>query len=90
MFNLAGGASLVITEATAVNPEGRISPWDAGLWKDEHLQYLQRIVDFIHANKYCILYYLNMIILILSHKVLKRAYNWLMQAERHQQCLRFY
>lgn len=44
----AGGASLVITEATAVTAEGRISPRDLGLWKDEHIVPLKRIVDFLH------------------------------------------
>ena len=33
-----GGAALVMVEATAVSPEGRISPWDSGLWSDEHAQ----------------------------------------------------
>lgn len=42
-----GGAALVITEATAVSPEGRISPADLGLWKDEQVSPLQRITDFI-------------------------------------------
>ncbi|MGN6567099.1 MAG: NADPH dehydrogenase NamA [Flavipsychrobacter sp.] len=42
-----GGASLVITEATAVMPEGRISPFDLGIWKDEHIEQLQRITRFI-------------------------------------------
>ena len=42
-----GGAALVIAEATAVSPEGRISPGDLGLWKDEHLDFLQRITSFI-------------------------------------------
>jgi 2,4-dienoyl-CoA reductase-like NADH-dependent reductase (Old Yellow Enzyme family) len=32
----SGGASLIIQEATSVSPEGRISPEDLGLWKDEH------------------------------------------------------
>src|ERR1700678_2337237 len=45
-----GGASLVITEATAVTPEGRISPNDLGVWKDEHIEGLKRITDFIHAR----------------------------------------
>ncbi|HVJ08611.1 MAG TPA: NADH:flavin oxidoreductase/NADH oxidase [Acidisarcina sp.] len=45
-----GGAGLVITEATAVVPEGRISPWDVGLWKDAHIAGLSRIVDFIHSQ----------------------------------------
>src|ERR1043166_5352650 len=38
-----GGAALVLTEATAVVPEGRISPQDLGLWKDEHVEMLARI-----------------------------------------------
>jgi 2,4-dienoyl-CoA reductase-like NADH-dependent reductase (Old Yellow Enzyme family) len=42
-----GGAALVIAEATAVNPEGRISPGDLGLWKDEHVPYMKRIASFI-------------------------------------------
>src|SRR5579885_835124 len=47
----AGGAALVFTEATAVSPEGRISPEDLGLWKDEHIPGLQRIVDFLQDRK---------------------------------------
>jgi 2,4-dienoyl-CoA reductase-like NADH-dependent reductase (Old Yellow Enzyme family) len=43
----AGGASLVFTEATAVTPEGRISPADLGLWKDEQIEPLARIFRFI-------------------------------------------
>ncbi len=35
-----GGAGLVFTEATAVTPDGRISPWDLGIWKDEHIEML--------------------------------------------------
>jgi 2,4-dienoyl-CoA reductase-like NADH-dependent reductase (Old Yellow Enzyme family) len=42
-----GGAALVMTEATAVSPEGRISPGDLGLWKDEHIEKLQEITQFI-------------------------------------------
>ncbi|MDH4461269.1 MAG: NADPH dehydrogenase NamA [Flectobacillus sp.] len=45
-----GGASLVITEAAAVSPEGRISPDDLGIWKDEHIEGLQKITTFIKAN----------------------------------------
>lgn len=45
-----GGAALVITEATAVSPEGRISPGDLGIWKDEHIPFLRRITDFIHQH----------------------------------------
>ncbi len=42
-----GGASLVMTEAAAVTPEGRISPQDLGIWKDEHIEKLKQIVDFL-------------------------------------------
>src|SRR5205085_11266521 len=42
-----GGAGLVFTEAAAVTPEGRISPQDLGIWKDEHVEQLARIARFI-------------------------------------------
>ena len=45
-----GGAALIISEAAAVSPEGRISPGDLGIWKDEHIEFLKRITDFITAN----------------------------------------
>ena len=45
-----GGAGLVITEATAVSPEGRISPQDLGIWKDEHIQPLARITAFLREQ----------------------------------------
>jgi 2,4-dienoyl-CoA reductase-like NADH-dependent reductase (Old Yellow Enzyme family) len=45
-----GGAGLIIAEATAVSPEGRISPGDTGLWKDEHIPGFSRIVNFIHQQ----------------------------------------
>jgi len=45
-----GGAGLVFTEATAVSPEGRISPQDLGIWKDEHIEGLRRIVKFVRAQ----------------------------------------
>jgi len=45
-----GGAGLVMTEATAVLPEGRISPQDLGIWADEHIEMLGRIVSFIHEQ----------------------------------------
>lgn len=45
-----GGAGLVIVEAPAVSPEGRITPDDLGIWTDEHVAPLRRIVDFIHAQ----------------------------------------
>ncbi len=43
-----GGAGLVLTEATAVSPEGRISPADTGLWNDEQQRAWARIVSFLH------------------------------------------
>lgn len=45
-----GGFGLVIVEATAVTPEGRISYGDLGLWKDEQIAPLARIVDFLHSQ----------------------------------------
>jgi len=42
-----GGAGLIFTEATAVVPEGRISPHDLGIWKDGHIEGLKRITEFI-------------------------------------------
>ena len=42
-----GGAGLVMTEAAAVSPEGRISPSDLGIWKDEQIQQLKRITNFL-------------------------------------------
>jgi 2,4-dienoyl-CoA reductase-like NADH-dependent reductase (Old Yellow Enzyme family) len=45
-----GGAGLVFTEATAVTPEGRISPQDLGIWKDDHVEMLARIVGFVHEQ----------------------------------------
>nr|WP_293833990.1 NADPH dehydrogenase NamA [uncultured Arsenicibacter sp.] len=45
-----GGAGLIFTEATAVSPEGRISPGDLGIWKDEHLDGLRRITRFIDGQ----------------------------------------
>lgn len=45
-----GGAGLVFTEAAAVLPEGRISPQDLGIWSDDHIEPLARIVRFIHEQ----------------------------------------
>ena len=45
-----GGAGLVLTEATAVTAEGRISPQDLGIWKDEHIDFLSRIARFVVAQ----------------------------------------
>lgn len=42
-----GGVGLIIQEATAVSPEARISPSDLGIWKDEHIQKLKTINEFI-------------------------------------------
>jgi 2,4-dienoyl-CoA reductase-like NADH-dependent reductase (Old Yellow Enzyme family) len=42
-----GGAGLVFCEATAVEARGRISPWDLGIWKDEHVEPLARVVRFL-------------------------------------------
>ena len=45
-----GGASLLIQEATAVSPEGRITPEDLGIWKDEHIDFQRRINQFIESQ----------------------------------------
>ncbi|HVW98099.1 MAG TPA: NADPH dehydrogenase NamA [Mucilaginibacter sp.] len=45
-----GGAGLIITEATAVSPEGRISYGDLGIYKDGHIEKLREITDFIHEH----------------------------------------
>jgi 2,4-dienoyl-CoA reductase-like NADH-dependent reductase (Old Yellow Enzyme family) len=42
-----GGAALVMMEASAVEPRGRISPGDMGIWKDDHVEFLSRIAGFI-------------------------------------------
>lgn len=46
-----GGAGLVLTEAAAVTPEGRISPQDLGAWSDAHFEPLARIAAFVRAQK---------------------------------------
>ncbi len=46
-----GGAALVLTEATAVTPEGRISPQDLGIWSDTHAEKLAPIVWFIRQQR---------------------------------------
>lgn len=46
----AGGAGLVIAEASAVSPEGRITPDDAGIWADRHVEPLERINRFIKSQ----------------------------------------
>ena len=43
-----GGTGLIIVEMTDVEPDGRISDYDLGLWSDEHIPAFQRIVDEVH------------------------------------------
>jgi 2,4-dienoyl-CoA reductase-like NADH-dependent reductase (Old Yellow Enzyme family) len=45
-----GGAALVMVEATAVSPEGRISQWDSGIWSADHAQAFKKITAFIKAQ----------------------------------------
>lgn len=45
-----GGSSLIIQEATAVTPNGRISSDDLGIWSDEHVEGLSEVVRLIHAG----------------------------------------
>ncbi|HZP05535.1 MAG TPA: NADH:flavin oxidoreductase/NADH oxidase [Terracidiphilus sp.] len=45
-----GGAALVITEANAVSPEGRITPADLGIYRDDHVAGLRRITGFLHQH----------------------------------------
>ncbi len=45
-----GGAALVMVEATAVTPDGRISPGDMGIWGDQHIEPLSRIARFVHSQ----------------------------------------
>jgi 2,4-dienoyl-CoA reductase-like NADH-dependent reductase (Old Yellow Enzyme family) len=45
-----GGAGLIFSEATAISPEGRISPDDLGIWKDEHIEKLKQITSFLKAQ----------------------------------------
>ena len=46
----SGGAGLIVAEATAVVPEGRISPRDAGLWNDEQRDAWVPVVEAIHSR----------------------------------------
>jgi len=48
-----GGAGLVMTEASAISPEGRITPDDAGIWSDAHTAAWRRIAHFIRENGAC-------------------------------------
>lgn len=45
-----GGAGLIIVEASAVSPEGRITPWCAGIWNDEQAQAWKKIVKLSHSH----------------------------------------
>jgi 2,4-dienoyl-CoA reductase-like NADH-dependent reductase (Old Yellow Enzyme family) len=45
-----GGAGIVVSEAAAVEPRGRISPHDLGIWKDEHIEPLARVTGFIREQ----------------------------------------
>lgn len=45
-----GGAGLIIAEATAVSPIGRITPWCAGIWNDEQQIAWEAVVDSVHLN----------------------------------------
>ncbi|GAA0667352.1 NADH:flavin oxidoreductase/NADH oxidase [Natronoarchaeum mannanilyticum] len=45
-----GGAGVVMTEATAVEPRGRISPHDLGVWSDEHADALAPVAEFVRAQ----------------------------------------
>jgi 2,4-dienoyl-CoA reductase-like NADH-dependent reductase (Old Yellow Enzyme family) len=45
-----GGAALVAVEATAVSPEGRISPGDSGIWSDAHARAFQPVASFIKSQ----------------------------------------
>lgn len=45
-----GGAGLIIAEATAVEPRGRISPNDLGIWSDDHIEPLARVTRFIREH----------------------------------------
>src|SRR6185436_10656244 len=46
----AGGVGLVVVEATAVTPEGRITPKDMGIWSDRHVEPLARIARFVRSQ----------------------------------------
>lgn len=46
----AGGVGLVIAEATAIEPVGRISPKDVGIWEDEHIEPLRKVSHFIRSQ----------------------------------------
>ena len=45
------GWGSIMVEASAVVPEGRITPEDSGIWSDDHIPGFKRIVDFVHAHR---------------------------------------
>lgn len=45
-----GGVALVMVEATGVAPEGRITPWDSGIWSDRHAEAFKRITTFVREQ----------------------------------------
>lgn len=45
-----GGFGLIIAEASAVSPEGRISPWDSGIWNEDHVEAWQSVTKLIHQH----------------------------------------
>ncbi len=45
-----GGAGLIIVEATGVSPEGRISPWDTGIWNDSQVDAWKKVTDLIRSH----------------------------------------
>jgi NADPH2 dehydrogenase len=47
------GAGLVITEAAAVEPQGRVSPIDLGIWSDDNAEALARVLDFCRRQSDC-------------------------------------
>ncbi|KAI1315400.1 hypothetical protein EDD11_000904 [Mortierella claussenii] len=44
------GAGLILAEASAVEPRGRISPQDAGIWSDDHIHKIKEVADFVHSQ----------------------------------------
>ena len=48
-----GGAGLIFTEAASVSPEGRITPDDLGIYKEEHIPFLKRITSFMAPCSSC-------------------------------------
>lgn len=45
-----GGAGLVIAEATAIDPAGRITPYDVGIWDERHIEPLRRVTNIIQSQ----------------------------------------